>query len=109
MPKPLENKHLDVFRAIADANRRRILDLLLEEEHAVQELASHMDVTMGAVSQHLKILRECGLVTREKRGRHRYYRIHPQQLRDVYEWTRKYRQFWRSRLENLGEYLDDNS
>lgn len=107
MTNTLENKQLDVYRAIADANRRKLLDLLLEEERAVQDLMPHMDITLGAVSQHLQILWRSGLVTREKRGRFRVYRAHPDGLRQVYEWTRKYRQFWEGRLHRLGHYLDN--
>lgn len=105
----LEERQLDVYYVIADGNRRRLLDLLLEGERPVQELAPHLNITMGAVSQHLQILLRSGLVTREKRGRFRYYRADAEQLRDVYEWTRKYRRFWQRRLARLGTYLDENS
>lgn len=103
-----ENKQLDVYRAIADGNRRKLLDLLLEEERAVQELMPYMDITLGAVSQHLQILWRSGLVTREKRGRFRVYRARPEGLRQVYEWARKYRRFWEGRLDRLGSFLDEN-
>ena len=101
------NKTPDVFHAIADPNRRRLLDLLREEEHCVQDLVPHLGVTIGAVSQHLKILLESGLVTRRKAGRHRYYRAAPQALDEVHDWTQRYRAFWESRLDRLGRYLEE--
>ena len=97
---------MDVFHAIADGNRRKLLDLLSEREHSVQELMPHFDVTTGAVSQHLKILLASGLVERRKEGRFRFYRAKPEALKDVHAWTEPYRQFWDSQLDRLGDYLD---
>lgn len=102
-----QSKLPDVFHAIADSNRRRLLDLLREEERCVQDLVPHLRITLGAVSQHLKILLETGLVTRRKQGRHRFYRTRPEALREVHDWTAQYRAFWESRLDRLGEYLDE--
>lgn len=101
------NNSVDVYHAISDAKRRRILDLLCEREHSVQELMPHFEVTLGAISQHLKILLDGGLVERRKMGRFRYYRARPQALEQVHEWTERYRRFWESRLDRLGDYLDD--
>jgi len=101
------DKHVDVYRAIADANRRKLLDLLRERERPVQELVPHLDVTVGAVSQHLKVLLDAGLVARRKKGRQRLYRAEPRTLREVHDWTRRYRRFWSSRLDRLGRYLDE--
>ena len=100
------DKAPDVYHAIADANRRRLLDLVSERERSVQELMAHFDITMGGVSQHLKVLLEQGLVTRRRQGRFRYYRASPQALREVYDWTERYRRFWEKRLDRLGDYLD---
>lgn len=97
----------DIFHAIADPNRRRLLDLLLAEERSVQQLMPHFDVTVGAISQHLKVLRESGLVVRRKQGRYRFYRARPEALKDVHDWTERYRAFWESRLDRLGTYLDE--
>jgi len=96
----------DVYHAIADPNRRRLLDLLGAEERSVQDLMPFFTVTVGAVSQHLKVLLECGLVERRKQGRHRLYRARPQGLREVHAWTGQYRRFWEQNLERLGDYLD---
>ena len=97
----------DVFHAIADTNRRKILDLLQEEEMPVQNLASHFDISFQAISQHLHILAEAGLVSRRKQGRFRIYQAKPDALREVYEWITHYRQFWESSLERLGTYLTE--
>jgi len=96
-----------VFHAIADSNRRRMLDLLAARDSPAQELAAHFDITFAAVSQHLKVLRKAGLVTRRAEGRSRVYRLTPEKLRMVEEWTAQYRQFWQSRLKRLGEYLNE--
>lgn len=98
---------VDVFHAVSDANRRKLLDLLAVGEQPVQELVAHFDITFQAVSQHLHILAEAGLVTRRKQGRYRYYRAQPAALQDVHDWTGRYRAFWESRLERLGDYLDE--
>jgi len=97
---------MDVYHAIADANRRRLMELLSDQEQSVQELVSHFDVTIGAISQHLQILLASGLVTRRKEGRFRIYSARPQALMEVHEWTEQYRRFWDSRLDRLGDYLD---
>lgn len=73
----------------------------------MQELVRYFDVTLGAISQHLKILLEHGLVTRRKQGRLRCYRASPEALREVHEWTSRYRAFWESRLDRLDDYLDE--
>jgi DNA-binding transcriptional ArsR family regulator len=97
---------MDVYHAVADANRRRLLDLLLKEEQSVQALMPHFDVTIGAISQHLQILHKGGLVSREKRGRFRIYRAQPEALQEVHDWTERYSGFWESSLDRLGDYLD---
>ena len=100
---------MDVFHAIADPKRRRLLDLLGGGERTVQDLMQHFDVTLGAVSQHLKILLESGLVARRKDGRYRYYRANPAGLKEVHDWAEQYRRFWEGSLDRLGDYLDETS
>lgn len=97
---------MDVYQAIADRNRRQLLELLLSRERSVQELMPHFDVTIGAVSQHLQVLLASGLVERRKEGRFRIYRANPKALREVHHWTEQYRMFWEDRLDRLGDYLD---
>lgn len=97
----------DVFGAIADPRRRRILDLLLAGERPVAALVPPLGITMGAVSQHLKVLRDCGLVHCRKRGRQRIYRVDPEPLREVLDWAEPYARFWSDRLDRLGRHLDE--
>lgn len=99
---------MDVYQAIADPNRRKLLELLTGQELSVQALAPHFDLTLGAVSQHLKVLLDNRLVVRRKEGRFRFYRAQPRGLKDVHDWTQQYEQFWNSRLDKLGDYLDEN-
>ena len=100
--------NLNVYQAIADPNRRKLLELLTDKEQSVQELVPHFDVTLGAISQHLKVLLDSRLVVRRKQGRFRFYRARPRRLKEVHEWTRQFQQFWEPRLDRLGDYLDEN-
>lgn len=95
-----------VFHAIADPNRRRLMDLLAEGEKSVQELAQGFDITVAAVSQHLAVLLDSRLVSRRAQGRQRLYRLDAAPLRVVDEWTSQHRRFWQSRLKRLHDYLD---
>jgi DNA-binding transcriptional ArsR family regulator len=96
----------DVYHAIADPRRREILELLGNGERPVQDLVGRFDVSFAAISQHLKVLREAGLVSRRAEGRTRLYRVTPAALEEVYDWTARYRDFWRKRIRKLNEYLD---
>jgi DNA-binding transcriptional ArsR family regulator len=97
----------DVFHAIADPNRRRLLDVLAEGDAPAQDLAGRFSISFAAVSQHLKVLREAGLVASRAEGRQRIYRLTPERLQMVNDWTGRYRRFWEGRLERLGLYLDE--
>jgi DNA-binding transcriptional ArsR family regulator len=99
----------NVFHAIADATRRRILDLLRDGDRPVQELVSEVDVTFGAVSQHLKTLREAGLVSRQKDGRRRIYHLRPEALKQVHDWTAVYEKAWRGRFWKLRAHLEKDA
>ena len=103
-----ENNQLDVYRIIADPNRRKILELLQDEERAVQALEPHLPITLGAISQHLQLLHRSGLVSRTKRGKQRIYRLEARRLQEVDDWVGGFRSFWEDRLDRLGAYLDKN-
>lgn len=96
----------NVFLAIADPTRRRLLDMLCAGERPAGELARPFRMSQPALSQHLRILREVGLVRQRKAGRERIYRLDPIPLHSVAEWMMRYERFWRERLEALGKYLD---
>ncbi|PWE29370.1 transcriptional regulator [Maritimibacter sp. 55A14] len=99
-------KSTDVFHAIADPNRRRLLSLMMAREQSVTELKSRFDMTMGAVSQHLKVLSDAGLVERRSAGKQRLYRTRAVALKEVHDWTEQFSRFWQSRLDRLGDVLD---
>ncbi len=96
----------DVFHAIADKSRRGLLDALREGEQPVGALVAESGISYSAVSQHLRVLLEVGLVTRRVCGAKRFYRLEPYPLQEVYEWAAQYDHFWRSRLNGLRQYLD---
>jgi DNA-binding transcriptional ArsR family regulator len=98
---------IDVFHAIADPHRRQLIDLLATGEKPVQELAGNFDITLAAVSQHLGVLRQAGLVTSRAQGRQRWYKLQPDGLQAVDDWTAHYRGFWKSRLKGLRATLDN--
>ena len=96
----------DAFRAIADPTRRAVLDLLSLGERPVGDLARSFDMTQPALSQHLRVLREAGLVSQRRMGRERVYRIRAAQLKAVADWIGPYERFWQRKLQALGTYLE---
>jgi DNA-binding transcriptional ArsR family regulator len=96
----------DVFGALASPVRREILDLLRAGPHPVSELAAHFDMQRPSVSEHLKVLRETGLVSEERRGRQRIYRLEAEGLLDMRTWLSPYERFWQDKLAGLSELLD---
>ncbi len=97
---------VDAFRAIGDPTRRAILDLLSERERSVSELVERFHISQPALSQHLRVLRDAGLVEPRKDGRRRVYRVEAAPLRAVYDWVAHYERFWDEKLGALGRYLD---
>lgn len=97
----------DVYRAIADPTRRRILILLGREELSVSALAERFPVTRPAISQHLATLREAGLVRFRKDGRTRYYRARFEPLGEVVDWLAYFDAFWSDKLAGLERYLSE--
>lgn len=96
----------DVFLAIADPTRRAILHRLVGGERTAGDLAAPFDTTQSAISQHLAILRDAGLVRVRSEGRRRVYRLRPAPLQRVARWVAHYERFWNERLDALGDYLD---
>lgn len=91
----------DVFQAIADPTRRAILLLLATQAMTPNALAEQFDTSRQAVSKHIKILNECRLLEREKSGREIYYRLRPEQLREVDQWLGQLRRQWEDRFDQL--------
>ena len=96
----------DVFRAVSDPTRRSMLELLRAGERTAAELAQPFDMSQPAVSQHLKVLRESGLVDVRKVGRHRIYSLDPRPIQEVFDWAHYFEGFWRKKLSALGRELD---
>jgi DNA-binding transcriptional ArsR family regulator len=94
------------FEVLAEPNRRRILELLRVEERPVSELVRELSVSQPAVSKHLRVLREAGLVTVRPDAQRRVYRVSPEPLREMDRWLEPYRQLWSGRLDRLEEHLD---
>jgi DNA-binding transcriptional ArsR family regulator len=96
-----------VFAAVASPVRRQLLGLLREHGPLpVQDLAAHFAMRRPSVSEHLRVLKDAGLVSEHKAGRQRYYRLEPRPLREVSRWLSPYEQFRRDRLCGLRELLD---
>ncbi len=95
----------DPYRAIADSGRRLILDALAAGECSVSQLTGLLGISQPAVSQHLRVLREAGLVDERREGRFHYYRMRAEPLRDVFDWVAQYESFWSGRLDALARHL----
>jgi DNA-binding transcriptional ArsR family regulator len=99
----------NVFQAIADPTRRQIIDLLADKTLPVNDVAEQFDISRPAVSKHIKILNECGLVVIKKKGRKRYCRADTKKLQEVIEWALRYRKFWNDRLDALEVALQEEA
>jgi DNA-binding transcriptional ArsR family regulator len=97
----------DVFSAISHPARRQMLDLLVEDERSVNAIAGHFDMSRPAVSQHLRILLDAGLVAERRQGRERIYRLIPARLAPVREWIAHYERFWDHHLARLQKHLQN--
>lgn len=95
----------DIFRTLADPTRRAIFERLAAQEMSVTELKSGLPISQPAVSQHLAALRGAGLVSERREGRHAFYRIEPEGLAPLVDWTLRYRAFWPERIERLKTVL----
>lgn len=95
----------DVFQAIADPTRREILNLVAHQSLNLNAVAEQFDISRPAISKHIKILTECGLIIIRQEGRERYCEAQLQKLSEVSDWIEQYRVFWNSKLDALGEFL----
>jgi DNA-binding transcriptional ArsR family regulator len=97
---------VEVFEALADPTRRRIVELLAVEERSAGELAGHFRVSRPAVSKHLRVLREAGVVHAREEAQRRIYRLQPAALGRAEGWLARHRQFWEQRLDALEAQLE---
>ncbi len=97
------------FEVLAEPNRRKILDLLRDRERPVGDLVAALALSQPAVSKHLRVLRDAGLVDVRSDAQRRLYRVRPEPLRAVDRWLEPYRALWESRLDDLERHLDTMS
>ncbi|HWK08339.1 MAG TPA: metalloregulator ArsR/SmtB family transcription factor [Puia sp.] len=96
----------DVYQAIADPTRRAIISMIAAEPHNVNSIAEKFDVSRQAISLHVKILTDCGLIIIRQRGRDRFCEAQLDKLIEVSVWVDQYRQHWESKLDSLETYLE---
>ncbi len=99
----------EVFGAISHPARRQMLDLLVEGDHAVNAIAGNFKMSRPAVSQHLRVLLDAGLVTEQRCGRERRYRLAPERLGPVRDWLSHYERFWDDHFDRLARHLNKDA
>ncbi|MCF3108735.1 metalloregulator ArsR/SmtB family transcription factor [Niabella sp. CC-SYL272] len=95
----------DVFQAIADSTRREILQLLAHQQLNLNAVAANFDISRPAISKHIKILTECGLLVIHQQGRERYCQANLNKLKEVQDWVAQYSAFWDKKLQALNSFL----
>ena len=98
-------KH-DIFQAIADPTRRKVLELLSKKELPISEITSHFSISRTAIVKHLHILSEADLVHGQKKGREKVYYLQPEPLKEVKDWLAYYEQFWMNKLSILQHIVE---
>lgn len=96
----------DVFQAIADPTRRDIINLIAHKSLNLNAIAENFDMSRPAISQHIKILMECGIVVINQQGRERYCEVQPQKLIEVSDWLEPFRKMWEARFDRLDNLLE---
>jgi DNA-binding transcriptional ArsR family regulator len=99
----------DVFQAIADPTRREIINLIAHQTLNLNAVADKFDISRPAISRHIKILTECGLLIIKQEGRERYCSANFNSLSEVSQWVEQYRKFWTKKLDALGDFLDNET
>ncbi|MEQ8809819.1 MAG: metalloregulator ArsR/SmtB family transcription factor [Imperialibacter sp.] len=95
----------DVFQAIADPTRRDILNMLTQKSLNLNAIAENFEMSRPAISQHIKILTECGLIVIDQKGRERYCQVQPEKLSAVADWLEPFRKMWENRFNQLDNLL----
>src|ERR1051326_7165263 len=106
MSRELCSRQMSVFEVLAEPHRRHVLDLLRTQERPVGDLITELGLSQPAVSKHLRILRDAGLVSVRGDAQRRLYRVRPEPLRALDDWLAPYRQMWQARLGDLERHLD---
>ena len=97
----------DVFQAIADPTRRAIINMIAHETLNLNSVAEQFHQSRPAISKHIKILTECGLITIKRQGRERHCEAKLKKLNEVSDWVEQYREFWNVKLDVLENYLNE--
>lgn len=97
----------DIFQAIADPTRRAILVLLAMQAMTPNAIAEHFDSTRQAVSKHLRILKECELVSQDQQGREIYYQLEINKMKEIDQWLEQFRKIWEKRFDQLDVVLNN--
>ena len=100
------SRQTGIFRALGDPTRRAVYERLIAREETVSELTARFEVSQPAISQHLKALRDAGLVTVRRQGREAHYRAGPEGLKPLFDWVAHYEKFWRGRENKLKAVLE---
>jgi len=95
----------DVFQAIADPTRREIINLIAHKNLNLNSVAENFDISRPAISKHIKILTECGLIEIHQQGRERYCEAKLAKLNEISDWVEQYKEFWNNKLDALEKYL----
>ncbi len=109
MGEPQIKKQHDVFQAIADPSRRRMLKLLADEEMPIAAISGHFPMSRTAVSKHLRILSEAGLVRERRVGRENRFRLDPEPLRELQQWYAYFDRFWENKMAALQRFVESES
>jgi DNA-binding transcriptional ArsR family regulator len=96
----------DVFQAIADPTRREIISLIAAESRNLNAVAENFNVSRPAISKHIKILTECGLIVIKQQGRERFCEARLDKLHEISDWVEPYRRMWTAKLDALGAFLE---
>ena len=105
--QPTEQQLDRVFQALSDSTRRNILMQIRERDESVNNIASKFQISLPAVSKHLKVLQQAGLISRRKDGQKRICHAEPALIRDATHWLEFYQEFWDQRLSNLKQYIEE--
>jgi len=97
----------DVFQAIADPTRRKIINMVAHQSLNVNAVAEKFDVSRTAIYKHIKLLTECGLIEVKQKGRERFCEARLEKLNQVSDWVAQYKQFWEQKLDSLENYLEE--
>lgn len=97
----------DVFQALADPTRREILNLIAQQPMNLNAIAEKFEISRPAISNHIKILNECGIINIEQIGRERYCRIQPSSLIPAFLWIEKHKKLWEEKIDSFENYLNE--